>query len=200
MFHRKFDPDTTYFVADPHDYHANICRGTSKWTNGTTRDYNTIEEMSKALWDSLVLPKGSSLFILGDIMFGDKSRLPSLVEHIRQTCDKVYLIYGNHDDYIWKGWKQQDFSRLFDWCGHYLEICLGKRLVCIMHYPISSWRDSHHGSYMLSGHTHSSFPRLGKAIDLDWGRWKRPLSLREIDEMLQKIPINIVDHHNEGTN
>lgn len=194
MFHTKFDKDI-WFVADLHENHRNLCRGTSLWQRGW-RDYNTLEKMNQDIWNSLILPKDSTLFILGDIIFGDKNRLFDLMAHIRQTCSKVYLIYGNHDDHIRKDQAKID---LFDWAGDYTEIFVGKRMCVLSHYPLYAWRDSSRGSFHLFGHEHQNINHTAYAqrrcLDVGWDRLKRPIQFSEIENILLPRSYSGNGHH-----
>jgi calcineurin-like phosphoesterase family protein len=148
--------------------------------------------MNQSIKDSLILPEGSTLFILGDILFGDKSKLPELVEHIRKTCSRLYLLYGNHDDYIRKN---AEYVSLFDWCGDYTEIVVDKTLICLSHYPIRSWRDHNKGSFCLYGHCHCTISGLGRSMDVGWDYKNKPLNYEEIYQELIQIDPHKVDHH-----
>ena len=192
VWHRRFKlDDPVYIFSDPHISHTNIVSGVSKWTDKSgCRDFPSVDEMNAAIHRSIYsLPKGSILICLGDMKFQQKNELPGIIASWRQHLGEIHILWGNHDGGIYQ------YKDLFDSYHHYLEIVVGKRLWCLMHYPIWSWNDMARGSYMVSGHTHGSLPRHGKAVDMDWGIWRKPLSLQEIDEILSKRDLSKVDHH-----
>lgn len=193
IFHRKFHD--CYFTSDTHRNHKNICRGTSQW-DSNYRDFDTLDEMNAAIDNSLVFPKGSILFHLGDTIFGDKSLLPDFVNHMRETCAEVHLIYGNHDKFIRKNPLYID---LFDSVNDYVEIICKGRLFCLSHYPLSEWPECANGSYMIHGHCHGNLKDKAhddfRILDVGWEIWTRPLHADEIIEKLDNRPNYTVGHH-----
>lgn len=192
VWHRRFKlDDPVYIVSDTHLQHNNLVLGVSQWEDKQgCRIFDTVEEMNQLIHDSIMsLPKGSILIYLGDLIFSKKSNIVKYMNQWRQHLGEIHILWGNHDGGIYQ------YKDLFDSYHHYLEIVVEKRLWCLMHYPIWSWNDMARGSYMISGHTHGSLPRHGKAIDMDWGIWRKPLSLQEIDDILSKRDLSKVDHH-----
>ncbi len=199
MFHSIIPENDFYVVSDLHINHANYCRGTSNWTNkDSCRDFTSLEEMNKVVLDSIIntVPENAYLFIIGDILFGDKTKLPEIINYLRPR-KQIYLA-GNHCDFIRKN---QDYINLFDWFGDYLEVFVkkntgGKKLVCMFHYPVKVWRDCDR-SYMLSGHSHNNLPYTEDepGLDVGWDGWKRPLSFSEIDAILKSRRWKSKDHH-----
>lgn len=58
------------------------------------------------------------------------------------------------------------------------------------HYPLSTWNQAMHGSIMLHGHVHGALDisdtnMFYKRLDVDWGKFQRPLSLDEVIEMMK---------------
>ncbi len=43
---------SNWITSDTHAFHANICRGTSKWDSGY-RDFDTIEEMTETIANNI---------------------------------------------------------------------------------------------------------------------------------------------------
>lgn len=165
MFRTKFNSNNFYVTSDLHFDHINICRGTSKWNSGY-RDFNNHKEMNETLINNInkVVPPDGHLFVLGDIKFGDKKQLSNLLGEIK--CVNIYYLYGNHCMFI----RQDDYYRkLFKWCGDYLEIFVDKQLVCMFHYGCRVWNESHRGSWMLYGHSHSSLPDNLNVKSIDIG-------------------------------
>lgn len=204
MFHSVFNSETLYITADLHFGHKNICKGVSNWSDKSKcRDFPDLHSMNKAVLESIVqvnMIPGSDLIIVGDILFGDKKDLINIILYLRlQNVGRILFCLGNHDDYIRKN---PEYQALFDWCGDYLEIFVkrpdgSKKMCCISHYPMKSWRDMSHGSYMISGHCHGTLEHdpNEKIIDVGWDVWHKSLSFNEIDKMLKNRRFTPKDHH-----
>ena len=202
MFHYKFTKEKVYFTGCEHISHKNICRGSSAWSDiDKTRDFDTLEEMNLAIIQSFkVINPTDHLFILGDIIFGDKSKLGSFLKQINTY--NIYYIYGNHCDWLRKDAVAQSY---FKWVGDYLEIVINKKLLILSHYPFAVWRESHKGSYMLHSHSHGSYkPGLpnsedSKILDIGWDVFHRPIEFTEITQIMYKKGFKQSDHHNKNT-
>lgn len=196
MFHAKFDPQTTYVISDTHFGHKNLVRGVSQWDNKTNcRDFDTVEEHDRAVLDSLMISGAKTLIHLGDFLFGDKKKLPELVQILRKHYDQIILLYGNHDLVI-----RKYYTGEFDWTGDYLEFVTNKKLWCAQHLPLLSWTDSAKGSYCLGGHEHGNLNGLdmiknSRWLDMGWECWGRPVSLEELSWVLNNKPIRSLGHH-----
>ena len=205
MFYRKFKRgDSLYVISDPHLYHKNLTRGESSWENlGATRDFKTVQDMTNAVLGSVdKVPSGSTLFILGDMFFGDKSNAESILNKWSQDLELVYL-YGNHCKWMRN---RKELHKYFSFIGDYLEIFWEGKLVCMFHYPISVWNEGHKNSWLLCGHSHGthtpSLPETkdtGKILDCGWDIHKRPLSFFEIEAIMQTKKYTPKDHHNKET-
>lgn len=67
-----------------------------------------------------------------------------------------------------------------------VDIEIDGQLIVLNHYPLKTWNGIENGSIHLHGHEHSRFIALetGKWLDLDWNRFKRPISFSEVMEIL----------------
>lgn len=210
----NFDYNNTFFTSDWHFNHANICRGTTKWDKGY-RDFDSLEQMNDTLINNCneVVPRDGVLFMLGDVIFGDKKVIGEFLDRI--NCRTIHLIYGNHDDYIRKGGEYitddcvKNCQKLFTSCQDKLEIYVGKKLVVLDHYAHRIWRDSHHGSYMLYGHSHATLPDDPNLLSIDCGvdtklfghKQFYPYSFAEIDYIMKNNKRLVsIDHHTQTTN
>ena len=190
-FHEKLDGKNVYLIADPHIGHKNIVYGESNWSDKTgCRSFDTTSQMNDEIIKSCrnTLNNDSILVILGDVLFGDKSKLYYWLEQIPSR--EIHLIYGNHCDFIRK---DKSLQGLFDSCNDYLEVFLRGRLgcyhlTCLFHYPIRTWRDKYKGSFCFSGHVHgvNPYPVNERALDLDWNIWRRPMNFFELEDILGK--------------
>ena len=199
-FYNKYPGDQVFFLGDAHISHRNLCRGTSEWPDKDTacRPFDTIEEMNWAVIKSIqqTIKPNSTLFLLGDFLFGDKSKLKYWLDQI--YCMEKFYIFGNHCKWLRKDVEARE---LFDWCGDYCEItCYGrsgrKIDVNLFHYPVKQWNGAGK-SYMLSGHSHGNLPYTENELGLDvgWDVFKRPISFFEVEDILSKRTYKAKDHH-----
>jgi calcineurin-like phosphoesterase family protein len=101
--------------------------------------------------------------------------------------------------------RNKNFNR-FLWTGDYLEILVGNQMICLMHYPLAVWNESHHGSWMIHSHSHGSYaPGLptvldqGKILDVGWDFFKKPVDFFEVKDIMDKKERVYNDHHNKET-
>lgn len=195
LFHQKIDKNKFKISSDLHINHSNICLGTSKWKDTSScRPYKTLDEMKNAIITSINnnVYEDDIFIIVGDILFGDKSQLKSILNEIK--CKNIHYIYGNHCDWLRNNREAQS---LFQSCQEYLEVFIGKKLISIFHYPIYVWRDCHHNSWMLHGHQHTdnSQIRNGKTMDIGWDYLYRPLSYYDIESFMNDKTYTLVDQN-----
>lgn len=186
-FHQKFHGGELHTISDPHFNHKNIVRGVSNWEGKKgTRDFNTVPEMNDAIIEGInnQVPRHHHLIIVGDFLFGDKYEINNLRNRIH--CQNVYLVFGNHDDWLRKP-KYQHFQSVFSGVFDYLELLVsdptGKyRLVSFFHYPMKSWNEVNHNGVAITGHEHGNIPYEDheRGFDVGWENFKRPLSMYEI--------------------
>lgn len=143
-----------YLISDLHFGHENILDYEDRKSK---MNITTIQEHDEKLienWNSIVKDK-DLVFILGDISFTNALKTNELLSRLKG--DKV-LIIGNHDYQLLNN---KDFNKdLFLEIADYKEICYKKQIICLMHYPIYSFKNM----YMKSkpwlhfyGHVHSKY-------------------------------------------
>jgi calcineurin-like phosphoesterase family protein len=177
MFGKKFNKEEIFITSDLHDGHINICSGTTKWDSGF-RNFKNPQEMRKTLVDNInsVVPKDAYLISLGDIKFGDRRELQNLLSEI--NCKNIIHLAGNHCQFLRK---KSEYQKLFKWFGDYLEIYVGNQLICLNHYAFEVWNESHRGSWMLYGHSHSSLPdnlnrkKIDVGVDAEYSMFRNQL-------------------------
>lgn len=225
-----------WFFSDPHYDHAGIVRGTSNWeAKRGTRDFDTLEAHNEALVSNInaVVKKEDILFCLGDWSFGGyktKDNVKNVgIFRNKLNCDTIHLIEGNHDDEIRK---KPELQELFTSVQPYLEVQVArqytgkkqgvkaiKQHIILCHYAMRVWNKSHHGSWMLYGHSHGSldeftpitanFQWIGDRyfiknyrtmdVGIDTHPKMRPYSFSEIEEIMQKRSVELeIDHHEKS--
>jgi len=201
-----------WFTSDTHYGHKNICRGTSEWkefekgsSHQNTRDFNTLEEMNYALVKGINdnVQLDDELYHLGDWSFGGFENIKKFKDQL--SCQNIHLIYGNHDHHIEKN--KDGIQGCFKSVQHYKEIIIEGRKICLFHYAMRVFNQSHKGAYHFYGHSHASleYSPNGKSIDVGVDnafrlfKEYRPFNFKELCSILEKRNINFIDHHNEKT-
>lgn len=204
LFNKTIDANKIYLIADCHFSHHNIVREISSWDNKSgCRDFSSLDEMRQVILNNIneVVPSDGILINLGDIIFGDKSKLPNYLEQI--NCKEHHYIIGNHDHWMLNrdGEFKQEVSSLFSSMQFYLELFARmpdgrKHRVCFQHFSQRVWHDSHKGSHMYYGHSHGSISNYGRSRDvgIDTNNFK-PYHLPDLIKWGEQQEIIKVDHH-----
>jgi len=168
-----------WFTSDTHYNHKNSI---DRWRFG----FSSIEDMNNRLVESFnsVLTNHDTLYHLGDIALDSPSTLEFLE---RLKIKQIHLIWGNHDDTRVKHQK-------LVWTGDLKYIKIDDTKLMLSHYPMESWRNSHHGSLHLHGHTHGDLPPKGRRMDVgvDTNNFM-PYSFDEVRGKLEAR--EIIAHH-----
>lgn len=179
---------TTYFTSDLHFGHANII----KYSN---RPFASVREMDEALIanrNKRVHPT-DTIYILGDVFFCDIDKGEEIVN--RLNGNKL-LIMGNHDKQLNK--HRDRMSAHFKYLPALYETYIEGIHVSMCHYPMLVWNKSHHGAFMLHGHSHGSaqYPRDGRIMDVgvDCHAYA-PVSWEAIKNKLSQVTTESIDHH-----
>lgn len=158
-----------YFCADLHIHHKNILKFQKNRIKGMQlKSENDIDGHDNYIINMLksTLHKEDTLYILGDMMFGNREDAISLLSQIK--CNK-FFINGNHD----KAFNQLD--NYFKWKGDIKITSFSKDLypfleqdfeVCMCHYPMKSWPSKSYGTMELYGHVHANSLFIDDGDDL----------------------------------
>ncbi len=201
-----------WFTSDTHFGHKNIVKGTSEWdltgTHQRTRNFDSLEEHNAVLiqnFNSVIKPE-DEVWHLGDVAFGGHANIKVFLDSL--NCKNINLVFGNHDQHITP--INSPYRLLFKSCQYVKEFSMnvdrkygivGKQKFFLSHYSHRVWNQSHHGVIHLYGHSHDTLPGLGKSMDVGVDTNNLyPYHLDEVMDIMSKIPINIIDHHNQNTN
>ena len=186
-----------WFASDFHYGHVNICGGTTQWVDhGTTRDFDTVEEMNITILKSIndVVAEDDELYFLGDWSFGGIRNIWNFRKQI--ICNNIHFIPGNHDNNIIKNkplpnchwelfddeivdgvWRAADefvfAQELFLMHPKIKELIYKDQKFILSHYPLEQWEDMDKGSIHLHGHVHhtldgSDLNMFFKRMDVGW--------------------------------
>lgn len=200
----KVDGKRTWFTSDLHFFHNNIIKYCKRpWYN--------FQEMNEALivrWNSVVKP-GDTVFNLGDLAMGGRSKGPHLAAMLSRMNGDMILIPGNHDTYVLtdESCAQQIriFPPLFEIKVSDPDAPRGWQRITMCHYAMKIWNKSHHGAWNLYGHSHHSMPPdySIKAIDVGIdgkGYDYKPLSYAQVKNLMSMHGAETIDHHSKRTN
>lgn len=177
--------DTVFVTSDTHFGHENVLRYDQ-------RPFPSIVEHDAAIvanWNRIVRPQ-DTVYHLGDV-----ARTRKIAEEIIPRLNgKIILIRGNHDDDLWKV-----RAKLFAEAHEALYIRVGEERFYLSHYSHRVWRNSHHGSYHVYGHSHGALPPLGRSMDAGVNvNNYTPVRLSEVVDRL--LEVDFCQHHFEGAN
>jgi calcineurin-like phosphoesterase family protein len=149
---------TTFFTADLHLGHANIIKFTGRpFRRG---DELLIDEMDEALinnWNARIGDR-DTVYVLGDFCIWRDKKAPA--RYFRRLKGRKILVAGNHD-------KQETLA--LPWAEVYPDgqriLKLNKLKLCLNHYSMQVWIDSHKGSWHLFGHSHNTCKPVGRSFD-----------------------------------
>lgn len=189
---------TTWVTSDIHLWHANIMTYCA-----ATRKFEDVTEMNIAIMDDIhaKFKKGDTLYILGDVCFGGKERVKTALTTLANLPGRVIVVLGNHDRFRKDIYREVATAHPNFEYTEYMEkhfVVDDKKIhTVMMHYPIHSWHNMHHGSVHLHGHTHGSIPEVGRRVDVGWDRWGQVMDMDEVIKyaLSKEIQVNEGDHH-----
>lgn len=208
-----------WFTADSHWSHSNIIKYCKRrfalsddeldfLDNG--ENFRVSSESTRIHDDYLIdqinkyVGKEDVLWHLGDFCFAPKHCYYEVCRDFRNRikCNHVNFIFGNHD--------QRNIYNLFESSHDLYHLYIGNQLLVLCHYALAVWNKSHHGSYMLYGHSHSTAEdwlnqmmpgRRSFDVGVDnayklLGEY-RPFSYDEIVDIMSTKKGHSIDHHGE---
>ena len=91
-----------------------------------------------------------TVYIVGDLFFRNRCPCESYLDELK---GRKHLVIGNHDS-SWM--KKTNWPGYFESVNGLITMKDNGRLVTMCHYPMMTWPDSRHDSYMVFGHIHNS--------------------------------------------
>jgi calcineurin-like phosphoesterase family protein len=184
-----------WFTSDTHYGHKNII----KYCSRPFKDAQEMDEILIQNWNQVVKP-GDVVYHLGDFTLND---LPIARDYRSRLAGNIHLVYGNHDKWV----KKLNTLKThpigvdvagFQWLGPYKEIKVGDQKIILCHYAMEVWNRSHHGSWMLHGHSHGTLRKDRTKRRMDVGvdpNNYRPLSFDEIKAYMDTVRWVPPDYH-----
>lgn len=172
-----------WFTSDTHFGHKNIIKYCD-------RPFNNAKEMDEALidnWNSHV-GENDIVWHLGDFALDSTRRIERLVQILN---GQINLVYGNHD-------RNSKRACGFNWKGYYKEIYIDRQKIILFHYAMKVWNKSHHGSYLLYGHSHGTLSDDPNSLSMDVGidcHDYRPIHFDEVKDIMDNKNYKPIDHH-----
>lgn len=182
----------TFFTSDQHYGHRRICELAD-------RPFSSVEEMNETFIanHNNVVSSKDTIWMLGDFSFMDETATRSLL--LRLNGQK-HLVLGNHDKRLISHPERFMDYGMFKSIQTYKEISIQKQKIMLFHYGARVWNKSHHGSWLLYGHSHGSLPPYGLSVDVGVDDTNisdeyRPYEFGEIERFMRSREIEIADHH-----
>ena len=153
-------------------------------------------------WNERIQPR-DLVYHLGDFAFRSKAQRAAIIQRLNGT---IHLVRGNHDPDPDTWWKEQGFEWVRDYYVlkvHDQHIDEEDRInqyhqsIVLMHFPILSWENMHHGTWHLHGHSHGSLPMargMRYDVGVDPNNWY-PISYEEVKKIMIMRTVVPVDHH-----
>ena len=163
-----------FFTADTHFDHKNII-------GYCNRPFESVEQMNEVMisrWNEVVHPD-DTIFHLGDFAMRRHEYF------LKRLHGRLHLIIGSHDEAL------RRLRGYFEEATPMKEIEIQGQVVVMCHYALRVWPHSHHGAWLLYGHSHGNLPPIGKAWDVgvDVNDFQ-PLSWGKVKEIMANRPDN----------
>lgn len=178
------------------------------------RGCKTVQEHKDLIvstWNKSV-SKDDTVFVLGDTVVGAKDKSVQEFNYLLETLNysRLYMMPGNHA----AGYKDfakynQDFlvpntDKVVHFIPNYYEIVVDGQFIVLSHYPILSWNEMSHGSWMLYGHVHNNLIKTpwvrdnymtGKNLDVSIESVGGPIEFETVKTLMNSKNILEIDHH-----
>jgi len=163
------------------------------------RPFDTVEKMDEELiraWNSVV-GQDDIVYHMGDFALTNSTKTKNVLDRLNGI---LVLIVGNHEKSVME---KESVRARFSSIEDKLETYVNKQFIVMCHYGMRVWNKSHHGAWMLYGHSHDSMEHeaWGRSMDVGvdsaariLGEY-RPFSFEEIKRIMNKREDNPVDHH-----
>ena len=216
---RQSDGQEVYWVSDTHLNH-------NRDFVYEVRGFKSSQEHTDFIIDKIneIVRPNDILMHGGDFCLNtEESGCNELLARIQ--CQNIYMIWGNHNNPLWKIYNREVCAKFQGdtytdgmfvdnievypfryknvvFLGNYAEITVDGQYFVMAHYPIHVWNYVKDGAKMICGHSHYGLPFSqadnldAKILDIGWDGYARPLSTKEVLDIMDKKAIfETGDHH-----
>lgn len=120
----------------------------------------------------------------------------------RLKIKELWMVSGNHNNPHNKIISKELYGHYtIKNLGDYFTFRYGKKEFICFHFPILVWDNMHNGSMHLCGHSHHSLDisrpsnTEKKILDVGWDGYSKPLSMKEIEDIMSTKGVVKLDHH-----
>jgi len=191
------DAQQMWVTSDNHFGHANVIR----YCERPFRDVEDMTEQMVAKWNAVVRPS-DHIYIVGDFCWKSAKYGIAVTERLN---GHKHLVRGNHDKACLNS---RQFRDLFVEIADILTVKVrdedvplrfgGVQRIVLCHYAMQVWENSHHGAWMLHGHSHGKLPSPStmKRLDVGVDCWNyTPVSYATIKAAMAARTFEPVDGH-----
>lgn len=173
-----------WFTSDTHFWHRGIIPK-------VRQQFASVEDMNEAIvayWNHRVDPQ-DTVYHLGDVSFRGSESTNLVVNRLN---GRIKVVPGNHDNVsMLRKTKCDVLPPIYD-------LSIGGQEIVLSHYPIESWRNMHHGTWMLHGHSHGTLASKGRRLDVGVDCWSLcPIGFEAIGGIMSDRKFVTVDHHTQ---
>lgn len=213
-FKIKGDESKIFFSGCLHIFH----KQPFIWQN---RGYDSPEAHAEGVLNKIneIVGENDTLFLLGDTFLNIPSVEAAKNWLNRIICNNVIILFGNHNSGISQLCQEQwdKYNNGVEYypvtisgsnrkvVGHYLEVEINGKGCTLSHFPHFLWNKSHHGNFQLHSHNHGNFPPslptdfTAKRLDCGWDVFNKPVSFKEVREIMGEKAVQILDNHDKNT-
>jgi calcineurin-like phosphoesterase family protein len=187
--------DNFFVTSDTHFYH-------NKDYIFASRGYHNPIVMTDDMIDIIntTVGKRGILLHLGDFCLN--TELAQYLELIKKLdIGQLWLIKGNHNNPHGRlDYREIDVPYTILDLGDYFSFRFGKRKYSCSHFPYMVWDGMRHGVGHLCGHSHGTLAvtrpedKTYKILDCGWDIHKKPLTIKEVNDILDSKMINNLHH------
>lgn len=172
------------------------------------RGYDDPQQMTEDMINKINTVVGSDgiLLHLGDFCLNTtKEMYEDILSKLK--IKEIWMLWGNHNNPIHKnygGTREQVCAYIkgisIRYLGHYFTFRKGNKAFVCFHFPIVDWDYLNIGSMHLCGHSHGNLLRSrpetddGKILDCGWDIHHKPLTMKEIERIMDKKQLNPIHH------
>ena len=173
-----------------------------------TRGYSSPTEMTEDMIQIINKTVGEDgiLLHLGDFCLNTTREMYcDIMSKLR--VKEIWMLWGNHNNPIQKSYGGTSFQisaivhgTAVKFLHHYLTFRQGKKTFVCFHFPMRVWDGMASGSMHLCGHSHGSLEisrpenKNYKILDCGWDIYKKPLTMKEIEDIMATKEINNLHH------